>query len=66
MGEAVIAESSEHLVVMNTCPDSETAGRIAADLVGPQTGRLRNRCCRACNRISTGTEKWIARTNTCS
>lgn len=33
MGEAVIAESSEHLVVMNTCPDSETAGRIAADLV---------------------------------
>ena len=33
MGEAIIAESSEHLVVMNTCPDSETAGRIAADLV---------------------------------
>ena len=32
-GETVIAESSEHLVVMNTCPDSETAGRIAADLV---------------------------------
>ena len=33
MGEAIIAESSEHLVVMNTCPDPETAGRIAADLV---------------------------------
>ena len=33
MGETVIAEASEHLVVMNTCPDSETAGRIAADLV---------------------------------
>ena len=33
MGEAVIAESSEHLVVMSTCPDSETADRIAADLV---------------------------------
>ena len=33
MGEAIIADSSEHLVVMSTCPDSETAGRIAADLV---------------------------------
>lgn len=32
-GRNIIAESSEHLVVMNTCPDSETAGRIAADLV---------------------------------
>lgn len=32
-GEAAIAEQPEHLVVMNTCPDSETAGRIAADLV---------------------------------
>ena len=32
-GEAVIAERPEYLVVLNTCPDSETAGRIAADLV---------------------------------
>ena len=32
-GETVIAELPEYLVVLNTCPDSETAGRIAADLV---------------------------------
>ena len=32
-GEATIAEQPEYLVVLNTCPDSETAGRIAADLV---------------------------------
>ena len=32
-GEAVIAELSEYLMVLNTCPDSETAERIAADLV---------------------------------
>ena len=33
MGETIIAEASEPLVVMSTCPDSETAGRIAAALV---------------------------------
>ncbi len=32
-GKTVIAELPEYLVVLNTCPDSETAGRIAADLV---------------------------------
>ena len=32
-GKTVIAELPEYLVVFNTCPDSETAGRIAADLV---------------------------------
>ena len=31
--EAVIADLSEYLVVLNTCPDSGTAGRIATDLV---------------------------------
>ena len=33
MGEAVITAAAEHLVVLNTCPDADTAGRIAADLV---------------------------------
>lgn len=32
-GEAIIAASAAHLVVLNTCPDADTAGRIAADLV---------------------------------
>ena len=32
-GETVITDTSEYLMVLNTCPDSETAGRIAADLV---------------------------------
>ena len=32
-GEAVITDLSEHLMVLNTCPDSGTAGRIAAELV---------------------------------
>ena len=32
-GKTVIAKLPEYLVVLNTCPDSETAGRIAADLV---------------------------------
>ena len=51
MGEATIAESSEYLVVMNTCPDSETAGRIASELVD---GRLA-----ACVQVLPGLQSWF-------
>lgn len=51
MGEATVAESSEYLVVMNTCPDSETAGRIAAELVA---GRLA-----ACVQVLPGLQSWF-------
>ena len=33
LGDAAITDFPEYLLVLNTCPDSETAGRIAADLV---------------------------------
>lgn len=50
-GEAVITDLSEHLMVLNTCPDSETAGRIAAELVD---GKLA-----ACVQVLPGLQSWF-------
>ena len=50
-GEAVITDLSEHLLVLSTCPDSETAGRIAAELVD---GKLA-----ACVQVLPGLQSWF-------